>query len=447
MKKLTPFLASALMAIALIAPQTSLAKDNDISKEHDEHHSFLNTIGTYIRGTLHVAAATKPDVKGITAPTVLTVGQEGTWTVRASEPNDGPLTYAVDWGDSASGARMMAPAAFVQTSTFTHSYDHAGTYTVQFSIKNEAGAVTKTSASVLVKDGTTQHAPVITKLAASKIREKQATITWMTDTRANGSIWYTTTSPVDTTGAATVTRPGMTKKHKIVLTDLTPGTTYFVITQSTNADGSTKSSEISFTTKAVADATPVIESINTDTTITAGDTATLTVLAHDPNNRPLSYSVDWGDVSMLRALLATTAVTQTTTFEHTYDTPGTYTAVVTAENDTGQKTSKSIAITVAAVADTTAPVITNAAVTATPTSATISWNTDEAATSLVSFDTVTPRSTDAKTVENTALVTTHALDLTGLTANTRYYFTITSHDAANNSVTTTESSFMTGSTL
>jgi hypothetical protein len=367
--------------------------------------------------------------------------------VRASEPNDGSLTYAVDWGDTASGARMMAPAAFVQTSTFTHTYDATGTYTVQFSIKNEAGAVTKTSATVFVRDGANQSAPVISKLKASNIREKQATITWSTDDRTNGKLWYATTSPVDTTGAATITRPGMTKKHKVMLTDLTPGTTYFLIVESTNSDGSTKSSEISFTTKAVADSTPVIERIDTDTTITLGDTATLTILAHDPNNRPLSYSVDWGDVSALRAMLAAKPITQTTTFEHTYDATGTYTAVVTAENDNGQKTSQSITITVAAVADTTAPVITNAAVTATPTSATISWNTDEAATSLVYFDTVTPRSSTAKSVESTAFVTTHTIDLTGLTANTRYYFTITSHDASNNSTTTTESSFMTGTTL
>ena len=85
-------------------------------------------------------------------------------------------------------------------------------------------------------------------------------------------------------------------------------------------------------------------------------------------------------------------------------------------------------------ADTIPPVITN--VQATPGgsgTATISWTTDENATSLVSYGT-SPEELN-QSVSSTNYVTLHDLALTGLSPYTTYYYRVTSVDESNNSAT------------
>ncbi|MBI5414989.1 S-layer homology domain-containing protein, partial [Candidatus Peregrinibacteria bacterium] len=67
-----------------------------------------------------------PVISGISAPTVLQVGQEGTLKVTASDPENGPLTYTVVWGDE---PIQIQPYLVNQTATFSHTYSRAGTYT------------------------------------------------------------------------------------------------------------------------------------------------------------------------------------------------------------------------------------------------------------------------------------------------------------------------------
>jgi hypothetical protein len=76
-----------------------------------------------------------------------------------------------------------------------------------------------------------------------------------------------------------------------------------------------------------------------------------------------------------------------------------------------------------------------------PTTATITWNTDEAATSNVSYGTTagSPDSTRA----DVKLHTSHRLLLTGLLPSTTYYFTVHSTDSSNNTAQSTELSFTT----
>jgi len=98
-----------------------------------------------------------PVISGMDAPTLLSVGQTGTWTVKASDPENGPLSYSVTWGDeyintSSQGIAVSPAGQFSQNTTFTHSYSSAGVYTVYVKVKDNAGLFSQTSATVNVGD-------------------------------------------------------------------------------------------------------------------------------------------------------------------------------------------------------------------------------------------------------------------------------------------------------
>jgi len=87
-----------------------------------------------------------------------------------------------------------------------------------------------------------------------------------------------------------------------------------------------------------------------------------------------------------------------------------------------------------AVADTTPPVISNASAQAPGSgTASIAWKTDEPADSRVDYGTA-PGSLDSNK-QDPQRVTDHAIELTGLSAGTTYYYRLRSTDAAGNAAT------------
>lgn len=78
------------------------------------------------------------------------------------------------------------------------------------------------------------------------------------------------------------------------------------------------------------------------------------------------------------------------------------------------------------------------------TTASISWNTNESATGKIYFATTTPINfATASTQSDSGLTVSHLFPLTGLTASTTYYYVVESKDAANNTATSSPSSFVT----
>jgi|GEM_PF-1708552 len=317
------------------------------------------------RGPL--AVNTMPVISGITAPVVLNTGATGTWTVNAFDPQNSPLTYSVDWGDSAPAPLLRAALAlpvFTQTSTFTHAYTNPGTYTITFTVKNSTGEETTSTVTVHVM-GQVQVTPTVSNFSVSNTTAHQATLVWNTDVKANSEIWFGTSTPVDTSGPADVVRNANVTNHSVVLTKLQPGTTYYAVVGSMNQVGTGMSAETSFITPTIVNKNaPTISSLTGSTTVAVNDIETVTVNATDPHNSPLTYNVDWGDnpPMMMSALMARVQpVTQTSTFTHAYANPGTYTALFTVTNAAGLSTSSSLVITVTPATtnpDTVPPIIT-----------------------------------------------------------------------------------------
>ena len=96
------------------------------------------------------------------------------------------------------------------------------------------------------------------------------------------------------------------------------------------------------------------------------------------------------------------------------------------------------------IPDTTAPVISNITATVSTTTATVSWNTNEASNGSVWYATTTPLSlSSVPNATNTSFTLTHPFTLSGLTASTTYYFVVKSADIAGNTATSGERSFTT----
>ncbi|MCX9009585.1 MAG: S8 family serine peptidase [Candidatus Methanoperedens sp.] len=98
----------------------------------------------------------------------------------------------------------------------------------------------------------------------------------------------------------------------------------------------------------------------------------------------------------------------------------------------------------APLADITPPAISGVTESSIGTgSAIISWTTDEASQSLVRYGTGSGAYT--LTEENTSNATSHSIQLTGLSAGTRYYYTVSSTDHSGNTANGSERSFTTSS--
>jgi len=101
-----------------------------------------------------------PVISGISGPTTLKVGETGTWTVRASDPENGSLTYSVVWGDEVKlpiGSSLMPTADYGvpnQTATFSHSYASAGSYKIIFNVFDSYGHLTSSSITAAVVNKT-----------------------------------------------------------------------------------------------------------------------------------------------------------------------------------------------------------------------------------------------------------------------------------------------------
>ncbi len=118
---------------------------------------------TFTISSSTVTSNSAPVINGVDAPTTLSIGQTGTWTVHATDPLNGTLGYQVNWGDVPTFASMDCLSGFTcdpnvgatvasvqQTSVFTHSYNSVGTYTINFYVRNSAGHVARIGSTVVV---------------------------------------------------------------------------------------------------------------------------------------------------------------------------------------------------------------------------------------------------------------------------------------------------------
>ncbi len=191
---------------------------------------------------------------------------------------------------------------------------------------------------------------------------------------------------------------------------------------------------------------PVINSVTGSTTVTEDQMNTWTINATDPESGPLIYRTSFGDSVWGNMFWFWQPYVSTSTFTHTYANPGTYTARFSVKDDHGHSTTTQIMITVLASSTGTTTATTTLGVSGVnailgTTTLGINWTTNVAADSQVYYSTSSPvtiGATGTASVVNSALVTNHSVNLTGLNATTTYYFMVRSTDASANSTTSSQ---------
>lgn len=97
-----------------------------------------------------------PVIHSVNGPTTLKVNETGRWTIKASDPEKGPLTYSVRWGDEpfrvVEEEEVIEALRYIQRVTFTHSYSKPGVYYPTFKVTDNKGASAKTRISVKVEE-------------------------------------------------------------------------------------------------------------------------------------------------------------------------------------------------------------------------------------------------------------------------------------------------------
>ena len=107
-----------------------------------------------------------PTISSFSGPTSLAVNASGTWTIQASDPENGQLTYDIRWGDEGKFYRPndMVAVNVIHQTTFTHAYSSAGTYTVSVVVRDAAGQEARTTSTVRIGSEPTyctmEYAPV-----------------------------------------------------------------------------------------------------------------------------------------------------------------------------------------------------------------------------------------------------------------------------------------------
>lgn len=97
-----------------------------------------------------------PTISGFSGPTTLSVNEVGTWKVQASDPEGKELSYYITWGDEghyAPGLQSALPV-FLQTTSFTHTYSTAGTYTITVLARDNEGKEARLTLTVTVVGAT-----------------------------------------------------------------------------------------------------------------------------------------------------------------------------------------------------------------------------------------------------------------------------------------------------
>ncbi|MCB9889219.1 MAG: hypothetical protein H6836_06550 [Planctomycetes bacterium] len=289
------------------------------------------------------------------------------------------------------------------------------------------------------RGGGTPNNNDITPPSISEVRTtpglNSAVVTWQTDELATSALAFGTTEAYE---IATLVDPLRVTDHSIKIEGLAPNTAYhFTVVSVDPSNNEARTADRVFTTTTEPDTTaPKITKL---VVIPGHDSVRLTWETDEPALHGIEYGrtttyqpIVLGNKWLTRHDTTISGLTPSTTYHFRVHVTDLFLNVSTTADATFDTT---------AAPDTTPPQIRDIAAGVGTDTATITWNTDEPATSLVRYGTTTGYELGSKGSQG--LVTSHQTVLTGLSPDTLYHFRVTSADAKNNSASSGDLTFRT----
>jgi hypothetical protein len=374
-----------------------------------------------------------PVISNVATTNLTSTSATVTWTT--DEPSSSQVSYGVTNGY---GSSSTLDATLVTTHSVTLTGLASGTlYDFDVTSANAAAQSSTSGNSTFSTLASNATPPNVGYVAFWGINNTGITISWSTDVPANTQLAYGTTMAL---GQLSPLQTAMTNSHGVVLTTLNPGTTYYFVAQSTGADGATGySTTYSFKTTGTQTTPPPVIS-NVLVSSVTNTTAIVTWTTDQAASSQVSYGVSttYSNSTTLDPTLVTshsvllTGLTPGTTYD--FDVMSANSAGISATSSNGTFLTTGTAL---------GPAISNVSSSGvTSGTATITWTTDQAATSAVNYGTTTGYGSTASAA---GLATTHSVMLTGLTPNTTYNFDVVSANAGNTSSTSGNFTFKTSS--
>lgn len=298
--------------------------------------------------------------------------------------------------------------------------------------------------------GGTESAPTISNVASGSITAQTATITWTTDTLSNSTVEYSTTAGSYTSSESVAS---FVTSHSVILSGLTPNTTYYFRVKSTDAFSQTTTNDnsgsgFSFTTSQGATISEVSVTKVTNTS------ATIQWETDTSSDSFVIYSAN-ADLSSSQTAGTSNLVSSGPPYIHVVNVTGLsagtkyYFYVQSTDAQANTVQDKNVVdgtieyFTFTTISDATGPTISSVqAILVTDSSAVITWSTNEPSTSQVEYGTTSGNFNNTSSLKSD-LDNSHSVVLTGLSHSTTYYYRVKSKDEANNLSTSGEFSFAT----
>ena len=369
-----------------------------------------------------------------TLPPVITLvtATPGTTTATITWTTDKASTSRVDYGTSATALTLTVSSVALSTA---HSISLTGltSGTAYFyrvtSVDSAGNSATSPATTAPAATFTTTTPPPVITLVKATPGMATATITWTTDKTSTSRVDYGTSATALTLNASSAS---LVTAHSISLADLTAGTAYFYRVTSVDSAGNSATSPVT-SLSPLTFTTTTQPLVITAVSVTPGSTAaTITWTTDKTSNSRVDYGTS---ASALTLNSSRTALVTSHSVSLSGLTSGTvYFYRVTSVDAAGDSTTSPIVTAPPGsftTIDTVPPVITSVTAVPARTTITITWTTNEAATSKVDYG--TSQNLLSLNVSSGTLVTSHSLTLVGLTPNTVYFYRVTSVDASGNS--------------
>jgi hypothetical protein len=231
------------------------------------------TSSTSPNSTFMTGAPAPPVISGVTASNL--TGNSATISWTTDQQTVGQLNYGTT---AAYGFSQSATTLAMNQAVTLTGLTPGTTYYYQIIATTSAGTSSTASGYVFTTPSASATPPTVGYVAFWGINNTGITISWSTDVNANTAVAYGTTPALGQIYTNTSASYNSTTNHGVVLTGLTPGTTYYFVAQSTGSNGATGYSKTySFTTTGTAPPTPSFVLTATPATVMAGTSGTSTV--------------------------------------------------------------------------------------------------------------------------------------------------------------------------